>query len=119
MSRKSSYLPWLVIILLVFTQAGASAQVKTGIDVLIQDGFGLLEGKRVGLVTNPTGVDGQLRSTVDILHKHVNLVALFGPEHGVRGDFSAGDHVGDQVDEKQEYLFTRSMARTGSPTRKQ
>lgn len=60
--------------------------------------FDLLRGKRVGLVTNPTGVDGSLRSTIDILHAHVNLTALFGPEHGVRGDFSAGDHVGDQVD---------------------
>ena len=60
--------------------------------------FDLLQGKRVGLITNPTGVDGQLRSTIDILHEHVNLTALFGPEHGVRGEFSAGDLVGDQVD---------------------
>ena len=60
--------------------------------------FDLLQGKRVGLITNPTGVDGQLRSTIDILHEHVNLTALFGPEHGVRGEYSAGDHVGDVVD---------------------
>jgi len=78
----------------------ANAQVKTGIEVLEERGFDILEGKRVGLVTNPTGVDSQLRSTIDILHNHVNLTALFGPEHGVRGDFSAGDHVGDQVDEQ-------------------
>ncbi|MBE9518082.1 MAG: DUF1343 domain-containing protein, partial [Bacteroidetes bacterium] len=48
--------------------------------------------------TNPTGVDGSLRSTIDILHANVKLTALYGPEHGVRGDFSAGDHVEDQVD---------------------
>jgi len=77
---------------------GAQSQVKTGIEVLAENDFDLLQGKRVGLVTNPTGVDGSLRSTIDILHAHVNLTALFGPEHGVRGDFSAGDHVGDMVD---------------------
>jgi len=77
---------------------GALSQVKTGIEVLAEREFDLLRGKRVGLVTNPTGVDGSLCSTIDILHANVNLTALFGPEHGVRGDFSAGDHVGDQVD---------------------
>ncbi len=76
----------------------AIPQVKTGIEVLEERDFDLLRGKRVGLVTNPTGVDRSLRSSIDILHKHVNLIALYGPEHGVRGDFSAGDHVGDQVD---------------------
>lgn len=75
-------------------------RVKPGIEVLSERGFDLLTGKRVGLVTNPTGVDGRLRSTVDILHENVNLTALFGPEHGVRGNFSAGDHVDNQVDER-------------------
>ena len=89
----------LVSILLLFViLVGAQSQVKTGIEVLADNDFDLLQGKRVGLVSNPTGVDGSLRSTIDILHAHVNLTALFGPEHGVRGDFSAGDHVGDQVD---------------------
>ena len=89
----------LVSILLLFVMlVGAQSQVKTGIEVLAENDFDLLQGKRVGLVTNPTGVDGSLRSTIDILHAHVNLTALFGPEHGVRGDFSAGDHVGDMVD---------------------
>jgi uncharacterized protein YbbC (DUF1343 family) len=85
---------------LIFLLAGAQAQVLTGIEVLVARDFDLLKGKRVGLVTNPTGVDGSLRSTVDILNTHVNLTALFGPEHGVRGDYSAGDHVGDQVDKQ-------------------
>ncbi|RLD70681.1 MAG: DUF1343 domain-containing protein [Bacteroidetes bacterium] len=89
----------LVSILLLFVMlVGAQSQVKTGIEVLAENDFDLLQGKRVGLVSNPTGVDGSLRSTIDILHAHVNLTALFGPEHGVRGDFSAGDHVGDMVD---------------------
>ena len=61
-------------------------RIKTGIEVLKEQNFRCLEGKRVGLITNPTGVDNRMRSTIDILHEapNVNLVALYGPEHGVR-----------------------------------
>lgn len=75
--------------------------VKPGVEVLRDGGFKELQGKRVGLVTNPSGVDRYLRSTVDILFNApgVNLVALYGPEHGVRGDVYAGGHVTDTRDE--------------------
>lgn len=75
-------------------------KIKTGIEMLKKQQFKCLEGKRVGLITNPTGVDNHLQSTIDILHAapNVNLVALFGPEHGVRGDVHAGDHVTDNKD---------------------
>lgn len=78
----------------------ARTKVRPGIEVLESRGFEGLKGKRVGLVTNPSGVDSNLRSTIDILHdaKDVELVALFGPEHGVRGDAYAGDKVSDEVD---------------------
>lgn len=78
----------------------ARVKVRPGIEVLESRGFEGLKGKRVGLVTNPSGVDRNLRSTIDILHdaKDVELVALFGPEHGVRGDAYAGDKVSDDVD---------------------
>ncbi len=81
--------------LLVFTTAFGSPKVKTGVEVLRGSNFKILQGKRVGLITNPTGVDAQLKSTVDILNEApgVKLVALYGPEHGVRGDIHAGDHV--------------------------
>lgn len=74
--------------------------VKPGIEVLRESGFQQLRGKRVGLVTNPSGVDSRLKSTIDILFQapEVNLVALYGPEHGVRGDMYAGDKVNDSVD---------------------
>lgn len=92
-------------LLLLFLCLSLSAQaqkirIKTGIEVLKAQNFRCLEGKRVGLITNPTGVDNELRSTIDILHEapNVNLVALYGPEHGVRGDVHAGDHVADQRD---------------------
>ena len=76
------------------------SQVIPGIEVLESYGFEELQGKRVGLVTNPSGVDRRLRSTIDILFDapEVNLVALYGPEHGVRGDAWAGDHVAGGTD---------------------
>ncbi len=77
-----------------------TAAVKTGIEVLKERNFEMLKGKRVGLVTNPTGVDSQLNSTIDILYEaaEVNLVALYGPEHGVRGNYSAGEYVQNYTD---------------------
>lgn len=77
-----------------------AAGVKTGIDVLKENGFKELQGKRIGLVTNPTGVDRNLVSTIDILANApgVELVALYGPEHGVRGNIHAGDHVDSSTD---------------------
>ena len=71
----------------------AGAQVKPGIEVLRDRGFAGLKGKRVGLLTNPSGVDRQLKPTIDILRENVNLVALYAPEHGVRGDIWAGGKV--------------------------
>ena len=57
-------------------------KIKTGIEVLKEQNFKCLEGKRVGLITNPTGVDNHMKSTIDILHEapNVNLVALYGPD---------------------------------------
>ena len=70
-------------------------RIKTGIEVLKAQRFAPLQGKRIGLITNPTGVDNDLRSTIDILYHApgVKLVALYGPEHGVRGNQHAGDKV--------------------------
>ena len=94
---------YILLAMIPFFAGTAFAQkirIQTGIEVLKQSNFKLLEGKRVGLITNPTGVDNQLKSTIDILHEapNVNLVALFGPEHGVRGDVHAGDHVDNSSD---------------------
>ncbi|MGM9827496.1 MAG: exo-beta-N-acetylmuramidase NamZ domain-containing protein [Muribaculaceae bacterium] len=77
-----------------------SAHVKPGVEVLRDSGFKGLQGKRVGLITNPTGVDNNLKSTVDILNEApgVKLVGLYAPEHGVRGDVHAGDKVDNFVD---------------------
>ena len=92
----------LLVVLTIFLTLTASASpvVKTGIEVLRDRNFEGLKGKRVGLVTNPSGVDSGLQSTIDILFNApgVNLVALYGPEHGVRGDVYAGGKVNDSTD---------------------
>jgi len=90
-----------ILILLLFYIPGisysqpAKGKVKTGIEVLTDLRFEPLLGKRVGLITNPTGVNASMESTIDILFRApgVELVALFGPEHGVRGDHDAGETV--------------------------
>jgi uncharacterized protein YbbC (DUF1343 family)/CubicO group peptidase (beta-lactamase class C family) len=78
----------------------ADATVLTGIDVLERDGFKQLAGLRIGLVTNQTGRDRAGRSTIDVLFKApgVKLVALFSPEHGIRG--LADEKVSDTKDEQ-------------------
>ncbi len=78
-----------------------SSKVKTGIEVLREKNFDILKDKRVGLVTNATGVDSKLKSTIDILNDspEVNLVALYGPEHGVRGNHSGGENIENYTDD--------------------
>ncbi len=90
----------LLLSAITLTVSAIGQQVLTGLEVLEKNGFSQLKGKRVGLVTNPTGVDRNLRSSIDIIYRApgVKLVALFGPEHGVRGDYSAGDLVGSATD---------------------
>lgn len=110
----------LAALLIVGVQASAPAEprVKTGIEVLADDDYDLLAGKRVGLVTNPTGVDSQLRSTVDHLAKakNVKLVALFGPEHGVYGDEYAGAKVGNAKDPRTGLPIYSLYGGTRKPT---
>ena len=82
------------------TLSAQKIHVSTGLEMLKAQHFKILQGKRVGLITNPTGVDNNLRSTIDLLSHApgVKLVALYGPEHGVRGNQHAGDNVDDNHD---------------------
>ena len=93
-------------------------KVKTGIEVLRERGFAGLEGRRVGLVTNPSGADRYLKSTIDILFEapQVNLVALYGPEHGVRGDVYAGGKIEDSKDEATGLPVYSLYGSTRKPT---
>ena len=96
---KKSFVSIVLFFLCVVSYAAQPA-VRTGIEVLRSRNFDVLKGKRVGLVTNPSGVDRYMKSTVDILYNApgVELVALYGPEHGVRGDVYAGGKVTDTKD---------------------
>jgi uncharacterized protein YbbC (DUF1343 family) len=93
--------------------------VETGLEQLVKSDFGILKGKRVGLVTNPTGVDRNLRSTVDIIFNapDVKLVALYGPEHGVRGEFTAGEYVDSEIDMATGLPVFSLYGKTRKPTK--
>lgn len=92
--------------------------IMTGIDVLEHNGFAQLQNKKVGLVTNPTGIDRDLNSTVDVLFNapEVQLVALYGPEHGVRGDVHAGDHIDASTDPRTGVPVFSLYGATTKPT---
>ena len=97
---------------------GVEAQVKTGLEVLRDRNFDILQGRRVGLVTNPSGVDRNLKSTVDIFYDspQVDLVALYAPEHGVRGDKYAGARVEDEKDVRTSLPVYSLHGATRKPT---
>ncbi len=115
------------VILILFMLAVASIcpvllgqpKVKTGIDVLREHRFDQIVGKRIGLITNPTGVTGSLLSSVDALYRAngVKLVALFGPEHGVRGDADAGKLVANYTDQATGLPVYSLYGGTRKPTR--
>ena len=81
--------------------ASLSVRVKTGLEVFLEKHLDLVKGKRVGLITNPTGTDSALRSTIELFQANpaIDLVALYGPEHGVRGNAQAGEYVPFYYDE--------------------
>ena len=80
--------------------AQSKADVVPGVEVLLSDSLHLVAGKRVGLLTNHSGRDRKGTSTIDLLFKapSVKLVALYGPEHGIRGIAKAGEKIGSSLD---------------------
>lgn len=111
---------FLVGILFLFFSFSTStlSAISLGIDELEKSGFKGLVGKRVGLVTNPSGVNSEGRSTIDVLRKApgVKLVALFGPEHGVYGTVKAGDYVASQIDKRTGLKVHSLYNSTRKPT---
>jgi uncharacterized protein YbbC (DUF1343 family) len=96
----------------------SQAQIKSGLEVLVAHQFRELEHKKIGLITNPTGVDRNLHATIDLLFdsRKVTLVALFSPEHGVRGNYEAGEHVETYTDTKTNLPVYSIYGRTNKPT---
>jgi uncharacterized protein YbbC (DUF1343 family) len=83
-----------------YTGEAAFDRVRPGLEVLLSDSLHLVAGRRVGLITNHTGIDAQRVHGIDRLHDHpeVDLVALFAPEHGIRGAVEAGVRFESDVD---------------------
>ena len=96
----------------------AQNRVRLGIEVLLSDSIHLVRGKRVGLITNHTGVTPDGRSTIDLLHRApgVRLTALFAPEHGIRGQAAAGERIESTVDSATRVPVYSIYAETRVPT---
>jgi uncharacterized protein YbbC (DUF1343 family) len=80
----------------------ATAVVRPGIETFLADVPARLRGKRVGLITNHSGIDRERRTDIDLIaaHPHLKLVALLAAEHGIRGTAGPGESVKDEVDAK-------------------
>ncbi|MFD5767916.1 exo-beta-N-acetylmuramidase NamZ domain-containing protein [Streptomyces sp. NPDC127049] len=93
------------------------ARVRTGFERLAADGYALLAGERVGVVTNPTGITRDARHLVDVMHadERVDLVAVFGPEHGFRGTAQAGGSEGRYDDPATGLPVYDTYLKSGQP----
>ncbi|MFI1940148.1 exo-beta-N-acetylmuramidase NamZ domain-containing protein [Streptomyces purpureus] len=96
---------------------GGRRRVRTGFDRLAADGYAALAGQRVGIVTNPTGVTADVRHVVDVMHAddRVDLVAVFGPEHGFRGTAQAGGSEGRYDDPATGLPVYDTYLKSGRP----
>jgi len=94
------------------------APVMLGIDNFLQNYLYLVKDKRVGLLTNPSGVNGANIASSDLLNKEpgVTLTALFGPEHGIRGAIEGGEKIEDIIDERSGVSVYSLYGRQRKPT---
>lgn len=103
------------------TSAAAAEQggrrLQTGFERLVADGYSALEGRRVGIVTNPTGITREARHIVDVMHEddRVDLRAVFGPEHGFRGTAQAGGSEGRYDDPATGLPVYDTYLKSGQP----
>ena len=97
--------------------AERTGRLRTGFERLAADGYSVLEGQKVGVVTNPTGVTRDVRHIVDVMHAddRVNLTAVFGPEHGFRGTAQAGGSEGRYDDPATGLPVYDTYLKSGQP----
>ena len=110
----------LIVFFLLIISTNANSRILMGVDYLEARNFDILQGKRVGLLTHPAGVNSQGKSTVVLLHtsKAVNLTALFGPEHGIYGDEKASVPVDDKIDHRTNLPVFSLYGKFRKPTAK-
>ena len=96
----------------------AVAEVQLGSEAFAATGFRELQGKQVGLITNPSGVNRKGESTIDLLlhAAGLKLIALFGPEHGVYGDVKAGESIAERTDRRTGLPVHSLYGATRKPT---
>ncbi len=119
-NRISAFIKMILLMQVLIIPFGLNGQqVETGLEMLTKSKFEILKGKKVGLITNPTGVDRSLRSCVDLVFKApgVMLTCLYGPEHGVRGEYTAGEIIGSTIDPKTHLKVYSLYGNTRKPTR--
>ncbi|MEU6571100.1 exo-beta-N-acetylmuramidase NamZ family protein [Streptomyces parvulus] len=92
-------------------------RLRTGFERLAEDGYALLDGRKVGVVTNPTGITHDVRHIVDVMHAddRVDLTAVFGPEHGFRGTAQAGGSEGRYDDPATGLPVYDTYLKSGQP----
>ena len=97
----NGYFLFFLVFFVVVWPLHIQAKFSLGVDYLEETKFGILKGKKVGLLTHPAGVNSRGISTVDVLRRtsQVDLVALFGPEHGIYGNEKAAVPVEDKIDQ--------------------
>jgi len=105
----------------IFTSPSYSQKkptVLTGLDVVVSRGFSEFKNKRAGIITNQTGIDRERRHIADLFQEadSIELVALFGPEHGIRGDIEGGDKIKTGVDAKTGVTVHSLYGETRQPT---
>ncbi|MDW7681663.1 MAG: DUF1343 domain-containing protein, partial [bacterium] len=95
-----------------------SAKVSLGIDILLDEHLDLIQGKRVGIITNQTGVNSDGKHIIDLVFEapEVELTALYGPEHGLRGDVEGGLTISHLVDPKTGVPIYSIYGKTKKPT---
>jgi uncharacterized protein YbbC (DUF1343 family) len=110
----------LIVFFLLIISTNANSRILLGVDYLEARNFDVLQGKRVGLLTHPAGVNSQGKSTVLLLHtsEAVNLTALFGPEHGIYGDEKASVPVDDKIDHRTNLPVYSLYGKFRKPTAK-
>ncbi|MDA1077806.1 MAG: DUF1343 domain-containing protein [Verrucomicrobia bacterium] len=110
----------LIVFFLLIISTNANSRILLGVDYLEARNFDVLQGKRVGLLTHPAGVNSQGKSTVVLLHtsKAVNLTSLFGPEHGIYGDEKASVPVDDKIDHRTNLPVFSLYGKFRKPTAK-